>query len=98
MKDIFALQDEITMKIVTALQVKLTAGEQARMSNRRYKNLDAKVKSMEAISVWEKGTVESQTRYGQVAQELIDMEPESEVGYTCLGWHYWCLAMIWQVT
>ena len=28
LKDIFALQDEITMKIITALQVKLTMGEQ----------------------------------------------------------------------
>ena len=30
-KDIFVLQDEITMKIVTALQIKLTEGEQARV-------------------------------------------------------------------
>jgi TolB-like protein len=31
LKDIFALQDEITLKILTALQVKLTEGEQARL-------------------------------------------------------------------
>ncbi|MCP3873980.1 MAG: tetratricopeptide repeat protein [Desulfobacteraceae bacterium] len=93
LKDIFALQDEITMKIVTALQVKLTEGEQARMSTRRYKTLNTKLKSMEARSVWEEGTAASRVRYGQVAQELIDMEPESEIGYTSLGWHYWRLAM-----
>jgi len=29
LKDIFALQDEITLKVIRALQVKLTAGEQA---------------------------------------------------------------------
>ena len=29
LKDIFALQDEITMKILTAIRVKLTEGEQA---------------------------------------------------------------------
>ena len=29
LKDIFALQDEITIKILTATQVKLTEGEQA---------------------------------------------------------------------
>ena len=29
LKDLFALQDEITMKILTAMQVKLTEGEQA---------------------------------------------------------------------
>jgi len=31
LKDIFALQDEITLKIVTALQIKLIVGDQARM-------------------------------------------------------------------
>ena len=33
-KDIFALQDDITRKVVTALEVKLTAGEAARLVTR----------------------------------------------------------------
>jgi len=33
LRDIFALQDEITMKIVTALQVELTEGEQIRLAD-----------------------------------------------------------------
>ena len=36
LKDIFALQDEITMKILTALEVNLTEGEQARHDGKRY--------------------------------------------------------------
>ena len=31
LKDIFALQDEITIKIINALQVELTEGEHARL-------------------------------------------------------------------
>ncbi len=92
-KDIFALQDEITMKIVTSLQVKLTEGEQARMWSKDYKNLDTKLKGMEAMSAWNKGTIESHIRFGQLAQELIDMAPESGSGYNLLGWHYWRLAL-----
>ena len=34
LKDIFAVQDEITMKILTAMQVKLTEGEQASTGSR----------------------------------------------------------------
>ena len=30
LKDIFAIQDEITMKVLTSLRVKLTEGEKAR--------------------------------------------------------------------
>ena len=92
-KDIFALQDEITMKIVTSLQVKLTEGEQARMWSKGYKNFDTKLKGMEAMSAWNKGTIESHIRFGQLAQELIDMAPESGPGYNLLGWHYWRLAL-----
>jgi TolB-like protein/Tfp pilus assembly protein PilF len=91
-KDIFALQDEIALKVMIALQVKLTEGEQARIWSKRHKNLDMKLKAMEWMSLWRKGKIESFMQSGQVAQELIDMAPESEVGYTCLGWYYWYLA------
>jgi len=94
LKDIFAIQDEITMKIITALQVKLTEGEQIRMWSKQFKNLDVYLKYMEARSLWAKGTKESHVRFGQVAQDIIDMAPESGVGYKLMGWHYWWLAMV----
>jgi len=93
LKDIFALQDEITMKIVTALQIKLTEGEQARVFAKQYKNLDVLLKHMEARSLWAKGNKESRIRFGQVAQEVIDMSPDSALGYKLLAWHYWSLAI-----
>jgi adenylate cyclase len=87
LKDIFALQDEITMKIVTALQVKLTEGEQARIWSRKFKNLDVYFKAMEALSLWRKGTKEGLVRFGQLGQEIVDTEPESPIGYRLLGWY-----------
>ena len=92
LKDIFALQDEITIKIVTALRIKLTEGEQARMWAEKTKNLDLLLKRMEARSLWAKGTVESHIRFGQLAQEIVDMAPEASYGYMALGWHNWYLA------
>jgi len=92
LQEIFVLQDEITMKIVTALQVKLTEGEQIRMWAKKYENLDVLLKAMELRSLWGKGTIESHMRYGQIAQEVINMAPKSSIGYRCLGWHYWVLA------
>ena len=91
LKDIFALQDEITIKIVTALEIELTEGEQARMWGKKDKNLDILLKRMEALSLWRKGTVESRIRQGQLAQEIIDMAPESPDGYRSLAWHNWYL-------
>ena len=94
LKDIFAVQDEITMKIITALQVELIEGEQMRMWAKRYKTLDVQLKAMELLSLWREGTIESHMRHGQVAQEVVDMAPDQAVGYRGLGWHHWFLAYI----
>jgi adenylate cyclase len=94
LKDIFALQDEITMKIVTSLQVKITEGEQARMMAKGYETLDVFLKALKMYSLWREGTVESHMRHGQIAQEVIDMAPKLPVGYRSLGWHHWFLAII----
>ena len=94
LKDFFAVQDEITMKIITALQVELTEGEQMRMWAKGYKRLDVQLKAMELLSLWREGTIEGLMRHGQVAQETIDMAPDLPVGYRSLGWHHWGLAII----
>ncbi|MBW2409150.1 MAG: tetratricopeptide repeat protein [Deltaproteobacteria bacterium] len=94
LSDIFAVQDEITMKIITALQVELTEGEQMRIWAKRYKRLDVQLKAMELLSLWREGTVESHMRHAEVAQEVIDMAPELAMGYRTLGFHHWWLARI----
>jgi len=90
-KDIFEIQDEMTMKIVTALRIELTEGEQARIWAEKTKNLDFRFKHMEALSLWRKGTKESLTRYSQLGQEMVDMEPENSIGYRILAWYNWGL-------
>jgi TolB-like protein len=50
--DIFALQDEITMKILTALQVKLTEGQQARVFSKGTDNLEAYLNWLQAHEYW----------------------------------------------
>ena len=46
LKDIFALQDDITQNILTAMEVKLTEGEQARLWRKTTKNPEAYEKSI----------------------------------------------------
>jgi len=47
LQDLFALQDEITMKILTALQVELTAGQQARVYGKGTDNFEAYIKLLD---------------------------------------------------
>jgi len=48
LKDIFAVQDEITKNIITAMQVKLTEGEQARAASKGTDNLKAYLMFLQA--------------------------------------------------
>jgi len=50
--DIFAVQDEITKKIITAMQVKLTEGEQVRTAAKGTNNLEAYLKCLQANEYW----------------------------------------------
>jgi TolB-like protein len=44
LRDIFAIQDDITMKIITAMEVKLTEGESARVYAKGTENIEAYLK------------------------------------------------------
>ena len=88
LEDIFEIQDEITKKIVTAMRVNLTEGEQARLFEKQTKNLDVYLKHAQIISLSSDGTKESMMRIGEVAQEIIDIEPDNPVGYRMMGWYH----------
>ena len=88
LKDVFAIQDEITMKITTAMQVKLTTGEQARMVAKGTNNLDAYLKVLEANENVARFNQEGNTLARQLAKEAIDLDPEYAFAYTILGKTY----------
>jgi len=90
-KNIFEIQDEITLRIVTALRVKLTEGDQARILEKRIKNPDVYLKVLQAWSLVRDGSKESLIRYGQLAQEIVDMQPGYSDGYRILGWYHYNL-------
>jgi len=91
-KDIFDIQDEITKKIVTSLLLELSEGDQARIREKQSKTLEGFLKMAQATSLWRVGSKESLIRFGQLAQEFKDLEPESSAGYRLLGWYHWGLA------
>jgi len=90
--DIFALQDEITMKILTAIQVKLTQGEQALSIEKHFKGekgLDCYLKVLEGMNCLEGLNVDG-TRVGRrIIEEAMEMCPENPIMFTAMGWvHY----------
>ena len=84
-KDIFNVQDEITTNIITALQVKLTEGEQARVFSKGSKNLDAYTKIMEARYLSYQSTIEGNIRAKKLAEEAISLDPNYAPAYRALA-------------
>jgi adenylate cyclase len=86
MKDIFAIQDEITMKIITALQVKLTAGDMAHVVARGTRNLDAYIKYMQTFDYGM--SKEGNTKAKELLEEAIKLDPEYSRLYAGLAMNH----------
>ena len=84
-KDLFALQDEITMKIITALEVKLTEGEQALVAGSGTDNLDAYLKVLQARDLKRYQTIENNRKARGLAEEAIKLDPDYAQAYRWLS-------------
>ncbi len=93
LKDIFAVQEDITKKIITAVQVELTEGERARIYGRGTNNLDAYLKAMEATWIRAQTTKENVMKAQQLAEEAIALDPNYAYAYTALGWTH--MSTVW---
>jgi TolB-like protein/Tfp pilus assembly protein PilF len=87
-KDIFAIQDEITMKIITALQVKLTSGEMIHVLAKGAKNIDAFTKYLQAVDLWTRLTKETNAQAKKLLEEAIALDPEYPGPYIGLAKTY----------
>jgi adenylate cyclase len=85
MKDIFAIQDEITKKIITQLQVELTEGEQAGIYARGTVNLQAYLKFLEAIEYGRRQNPDDNHKAKRILEESIALDPNYAAAYRLLG-------------
>jgi adenylate cyclase len=89
MRDIFALQDEITLKIMTAMQVRLTEGKQALTAGSKgTRNLESYLKLLEGISYSHRFNAEGNALARRTAEEVISLSPGDPDGYTMLASAY----------
>lgn len=85
LRQIFALQDEITLKIMTALQVKLTVGEAANVWARGTNNLEAFIKCIQATANLTIPTREGVAKGRKLAEEALVLDPKYPRAYFALA-------------
>jgi TolB-like protein len=87
--DIFAVQDEITERIVEAMDIKLVTGEMAPTIRKIIRNPDALesyYRGWEALFGSSKDDIiEAQQRF----EDTMQLEPESSFGYALAAWAHW---------
>jgi adenylate cyclase len=88
LKDIFAVQDEITFEILKALQVKLTGGEKLSIIGKGTENLEAYQKILQAMEVVQRFTPEANIQARQLAEEAIALDPKYPVAYRVIAWSH----------
>jgi adenylate cyclase len=89
-KDVFAVQDEITLKIVKATQVKLTEGEAAVLIYewKGSQNLDCYLKAVEGIKYVERINIEDNNSARRLANEALASCPDNVVALLVLASTY----------
>ncbi len=85
LNDIFVVQDEVTKEIITALNVELTQGEQARVAAKGTDNLEAYLKFMQARENIYRNNIEANALGQQLAEEAIALDPTYASAYRILG-------------
>jgi adenylate cyclase len=88
MDDLFALQDEITMSIVTALQVKLTEGEKIWVMLRKTNNLSAYEKYLIGREHFLRFNPDDNIIARPLLKEAIALDPNFASPYVDLAWTY----------
>ncbi len=88
--DIFAVQDELTQEIISALKIKLSEGEKARIAGSGTKNVDAHdlfLKGRELVS----GNKRDRQMFEQSTtcfRRAIELDPDYAGPYAGMGWAY----------
>ena len=88
-ENLFALQDEITRKVLVELQVKLIFGEHARVSSHGTKSLEAWLLRNQAFAEGSKYTKESTVKARELYQAAVDADPAYSRAWAGMSWTYW---------
>ena len=85
-KDLFALQDEITHKIIVELQVKLTEGEQVRLSHKSTTNLEAWSYAVRGLKLFERVSRENNAKAMEFFERAVELDPGYVWAWVRLAW------------
>jgi adenylate cyclase len=94
LKDVFAVQDEITLTILNALEVKLTEGEHARLLKKGTNNLQVYLKLLQGLHYMYSANPERNLKARGTYEEVISQAPNYANAHMLLARTYWLEALL----
>ncbi len=88
-EDVFAVQDEITREVTSALQVRLTEGEQARLWAGGTKNLEAWEAAIQCPELLHSHRRIDVLPARRLAERALQLDENYASAWVMLGWSYW---------
>jgi adenylate cyclase len=88
LEDLFAVQDEITMHIASALQVELTDGKQAQVRHRSTNNLRAWSYAVKGYSLYERITKDDNAKARELFEKAVELDPDYAWAWAMIGFTY----------
>jgi TolB-like protein/class 3 adenylate cyclase len=88
LEDIFALQDEVTQKIVAVLAVRLREGEQERLAQKNTDNLLAYDYFLRALEHFNRYSKEANAEARRLFIKATELDPTYALAYAKAGWTY----------
>jgi adenylate cyclase len=89
LKDVFAVQDELTFKVVAALQVKLTEGDQALIVAGGTINFEAYSRFLKGLEYFKRFNKEGNLLARKMGEEIIALDPNYPRGYRMIASTHW---------
>jgi adenylate cyclase len=86
LQDLFAVQDEITRRVIIELAVKLTVGEVARSDVQATDNVEAYDHWLRGVKSYRLFTKETNFQAGELFDTAIELDPEYARAIAYLGW------------
>ena len=88
-RDVFALQDEITREVTSALQVELTDGERARLWASGTRNLEAWELVIQIPELLDSHRREDTLPARRLAERALELDEGYATAWAMLGWSHW---------
>jgi adenylate cyclase len=88
LKDIFAVQDGITFKILEALHINITGDDVTRSCPRGTHNVDAYLKVIQAREAMYHQNIEGNATGRKLSEEAVALDPNYSTAYCMIGWSH----------